>query len=134
LSNILLLSIPDLEVKYVVSMKMNYEVFENKFMILFVQVKDQKEYEFDPASIVMDICKIYVHLHESDSFCLAVSQDGRSYSPHLFTFAQDVLGKLYAFVSLRLLNVLIWLALQLSVQDVPDMNLSLRFFLQLLVQ
>jgi hypothetical protein len=60
---------------------------------LFLQVKDQKDYEFDPARIVMDICKIYVHLHESNAFCLAVSQDGRSYSPHLFTYAQDVLGK-----------------------------------------
>ncbi|KAJ9594013.1 hypothetical protein L9F63_014573, partial [Diploptera punctata] len=55
------------------------------------KVKDQKEYEFNPANIVMDICKIYVHLYESDSFCLAVSQDGRSYSPQLFTLAEDVL-------------------------------------------
>jgi ubiquitin conjugation factor E4 A len=58
------------------------------------KVKDQKDYEFDPARIVMDICKIYVHLHESDAFCLAVSQDGRSYCPHLFTFAQDVLARI----------------------------------------
>lgn len=58
------------------------------------KVKDQKEYEFNPAKIVMDICKIYVHLHESDSFCLAVSQDGRSYSPHLFTYAEDVLARI----------------------------------------
>jgi hypothetical protein len=65
---------------------------------LLLQVKDQKEYEFNPAKIVMDICKIYVHLHESDSFCLAVSQDGRSYSPHLFTYAEDVLGKLYEYL------------------------------------
>lgn len=95
------------------SMKMNYEIFENRFLTLFFQVKDQKDYEFDPARIVMDICKIYVHLHESDSFCLAVSQDGRSYSPHLFTFAQDVLGKLYVVVILGMLMVLGWLAFQL---------------------
>ena len=65
---------------------------------MLLQVKDQKEYEFDPARIVVDICKIYVNLHGSDSFCVAVYQDGRSYNPHLFTFAQDVLGKLHAFV------------------------------------
>ena len=64
-----------------------------KYVNFVLQVKDQKEYEFNPANIVMDICKIYVHLYESDSFCLAVSQDGRSYSPQLFTLAEDVLGK-----------------------------------------
>jgi hypothetical protein len=77
------------------SVKMNYEILEKRFLTLFLQVKGQKDYEFDPARIVMDICKIYVHLHESDAFCLAVSQDGRSYCPHLFTSAQDVLGKTY---------------------------------------
>lgn len=56
------------------------------------KVKDQREYEFDPANTVLNICKIYVHLYESDSFCLAISQDGRSYSPQLFTLAEDVLG------------------------------------------
>lgn len=54
-------------------------------------MKDAKEYHFEPAETVLDICKIYVNLQESDSFCLAVSQDGRSYSPNLFTLAEDVL-------------------------------------------
>lgn len=58
------------------------------------KVKDQKEYEFNPAGIVMDICKIYVHLHKCDAFCLAVSQDGRSYSPKLFSLAEDVLARI----------------------------------------
>lgn len=58
------------------------------------KVKDQKEYHFDPADTVMNICKIYVNLKESDSFCLAVSQDGRSYSPQLFTLAEDVLVRI----------------------------------------
>lgn len=40
---------------------------------------------------VLNICKIYVNLKESDSFCLAISQDGRSYSPQLFKYAEDVL-------------------------------------------
>lgn len=56
-------------------------------------MKDQKEYKFDPAAIVMNICKIYIHLSESDEFCAAVSRDGRSYSPRLFQQAHDVLGK-----------------------------------------
>ncbi|XP_067010286.2 ubiquitin conjugation factor E4 A [Anabrus simplex] len=58
------------------------------------KVKDQKEYEFNPAGIVMDICKIYVHLYKSDAFCLAVSQDGRSYNPKLFSLAEDVLARI----------------------------------------
>ncbi|XP_057672710.1 ubiquitin conjugation factor E4 A [Diorhabda carinulata] len=55
------------------------------------KVKDAKEYHFDPADTVLEICKIYVNLKESDNFCLAVSQDGRSYSPNLFSLAEDVL-------------------------------------------
>lgn len=55
------------------------------------KVKDQKEYNFDPAATVLDICKIYVNLKDSNAFCLAVSQDGRSYSPQLFVLAEDVL-------------------------------------------
>ncbi|XP_075220925.1 ubiquitination factor E4A [Lycorma delicatula] len=58
------------------------------------KVKDQKEYKFDPASIVLNICKIYVHLCESDEFCSAVSRDGRSYSPQLFQQAEDVLARI----------------------------------------
>ncbi|KAF5280710.1 hypothetical protein FQR65_LT15000 [Abscondita terminalis] len=58
------------------------------------KVKDAKEYNFDPAATVLDICKIYVNLKESDSFCLAISQDGRSYSPQLFTLAEDVLVRI----------------------------------------
>jgi hypothetical protein len=94
---ILYFTASDFGMKYVVSLKVSYAVGEGIFCLL-LQVKDQKEFEFNPANIVMDICKIYVHLHESDSFCLAVSQDGRSYSPHLFTYAEDVLGKLCEYL------------------------------------
>ncbi|CAG9864352.1 unnamed protein product [Phyllotreta striolata] len=55
------------------------------------KVKDAKDYHFEPAVTVLEICKIYVNLKSSASFCLAVSQDGRSYSPGLFTLAEDVL-------------------------------------------
>ncbi|KAF7283738.1 hypothetical protein GWI33_022990 [Rhynchophorus ferrugineus] len=55
------------------------------------KVKDSKEYSFDPAGTVLDICKIYVNLKDSDAFCLAISQDGRSYSPNLFSLTEDVL-------------------------------------------
>ena len=57
-----------------------------------LKVKDKKEYEFDPAKLVLSICEIYINLSQSESFTLAVSQDGRSYSPKLFKLAQDVLG------------------------------------------
>ena len=56
------------------------------------KVKDKEEYKFKPDVFVMDICKIYVHLYHSDEFCLAVSQDGRSYNKDLFCQAEDVLG------------------------------------------
>lgn len=58
------------------------------------KVKDKKEFEFDPAHTVMDICRIYVNLSESDEFCLAVSQDGRSYSDELFDYAEQVLARI----------------------------------------
>ncbi|KAL4715892.1 hypothetical protein ACJJTC_013192 [Scirpophaga incertulas] len=58
------------------------------------KVKDMKEFEFDPASTVRDICRMYVELGSSERFCAAVSDDGRSYSPQLFTLAEAVLGSL----------------------------------------
>lgn len=58
------------------------------------KVKDQNEYKFDPAGIVLNICKIYVNLSESEAFCAAVSRDGRSYSPQLFSLAVDVLARI----------------------------------------
>lgn len=58
------------------------------------KVKDQKEFEFDPANTVLNICKIYINLYDNNSFCLAISQDGRSYSPQLFPLAEGVLVKI----------------------------------------
>ncbi|XP_045464732.1 ubiquitin conjugation factor E4 A [Harmonia axyridis] len=55
------------------------------------KVKNPKEFSFEPAETVLKICKIYINLKQSDAFCLAISQDGRSYSPQLFSYAEDVL-------------------------------------------
>ncbi len=44
--------------------------------------------------MVSCICQIYCHLSAVDVFCTAVSQDGRSYSPQLFTLAEDVLSRI----------------------------------------
>ncbi|CAG9770952.1 unnamed protein product [Ceutorhynchus assimilis] len=55
------------------------------------KAKNLDEYAFDPKGTVLEIIKIYVNLKEHDGFCLAVSQDGRSYSPTLFNLAEDVL-------------------------------------------
>uniref|UniRef100_A0A1I8PL71 Ubiquitin conjugation factor E4 A n=1 Tax=Stomoxys calcitrans TaxID=35570 RepID=A0A1I8PL71_STOCA len=55
------------------------------------KVKDKKEFEFDPATTVLEICHIYINLSSSDIFCLAVSQDGRSYSSQLFEYAENIL-------------------------------------------
>ena len=49
-----------------------------------LKVYDQKEYAFNPASLVLNTCEIYINLGEVESFAIAVSQDGRSYSPELF--------------------------------------------------
>ncbi|CAB3221992.1 unnamed protein product [Arctia plantaginis] len=58
------------------------------------KVKDMKEYEFNPATTVLDICRMYVELGSNERFCAAVSDDGRSYSPQLFTLAEAVLVRI----------------------------------------
>ncbi|XP_063973591.1 ubiquitin conjugation factor E4 A [Diachasmimorpha longicaudata] len=60
------------------------------------KVKDQKEYEFNPANLVLNICEIYINLGENANFTLAVSQDGRSYRPDLFELADNVLVRIGA--------------------------------------
>eukprot|EP00099_Drosophila_melanogaster_P018059 NP_609060.1 uncharacterized protein Dmel_CG11070 [Drosophila melanogaster] len=55
------------------------------------KVKDKKEFEFDPAQTVIEISHIYINLSSDESFCLAVSQDGRSYSEQLFSYAENIL-------------------------------------------
>lgn len=57
-------------------------------------MKDKKEFEFDPAHTVREISHIYINLQDSKEFCLAVSNDGRSYSPELFVFAEQVLVRI----------------------------------------
>ncbi|XP_046484062.1 ubiquitin conjugation factor E4 A [Neodiprion pinetum] len=59
-----------------------------------LKVKDQKEYDFKPANLVLNICKIYINLSHNEAFTLAVSQDGRSYSPELFKLAENVLVRI----------------------------------------
>ncbi|XP_043248079.1 ubiquitin conjugation factor E4 A isoform X1 [Colletes gigas] len=59
-----------------------------------LKVNDQKEYAFNPANLVLNICEIYINLSHSESFTLAVSQDGRSYSPELFKLADNVLVRI----------------------------------------
>lgn len=59
-----------------------------------LKVNDQKEYGFNPAKLVLNICEIYINLSKNESFILAVSQDGRSYSTELFTLAENVLVRI----------------------------------------
>ncbi|XP_017885248.1 ubiquitin conjugation factor E4 A [Ceratina calcarata] len=59
-----------------------------------LKVNDQKEYAFNPANLVLNICEIYINLSQSKSFVRAVSQDGRSYSPELFKLADNVLVRI----------------------------------------
>ncbi|CAL1687598.1 unnamed protein product [Lasius platythorax] len=59
-----------------------------------LKVNDQKEYAFNPANLVLNICEIYINLSKNENFTLAVSQDGRSYSPELFKLADNVLVRI----------------------------------------
>lgn len=73
-------------------------LFHNHSELIFIvsefQVKDKNEFKFDPAKTVLEICRIYINLEKCDGFCLSVSQDGRSYSPKLFEYTEQVLGAL----------------------------------------
>ena len=60
-----------------------------------LKVKDFEEYDFKPRETVSIICQLYLNLGDSDKFCLAVSRDGRSYSPDLFLQAEKVLIKIH---------------------------------------
>nr|XP_006814992.1 PREDICTED: ubiquitin conjugation factor E4 A-like [Saccoglossus kowalevskii] len=62
-----------------------------------LKVKDFSELDFKPQVLVSDICQIYINLGNSDSFCAAVSGDGRSYSDNLFARAIRVLRKIGKF-------------------------------------
>jgi len=61
-----------------------------------LRVKNFEEFQFRPRELVANICRIYIHLGEDDSFCRAVSRDGRSYSHALFEQAEQVLCKIHA--------------------------------------
>ena len=50
-----------------------------------------EEFSFKPAEVVKQICTIYTHLAECESFLRAVSSEGRSYSHDLFVQAGSVL-------------------------------------------
>ncbi|XP_071516442.1 ubiquitin conjugation factor E4 A-like [Panulirus ornatus] len=50
--------------------------------------------QFRPGEIVSDICSVYTNLYSNEAFCLAVSADGRSYIPELFSQAIDVLYRI----------------------------------------
>lgn len=57
-------------------------------------VKDKNEIEFKPHQMVSDITQIYLNLGDNESFCMAVSADGRSYSSELFVKTNSVLQKI----------------------------------------
>lgn len=61
------------------------------------KVQKRESYDFDPANTVREICQIYLNLKDCDKFCLAVTQDGRSYSPELFKYVETTLGESQCF-------------------------------------
>ena len=58
-------------------------------------MKEKEEFDFKPREVVSHISEIYVNLGDNESFCIAVSQDGRSYSQQLFGQAVEVLQKIH---------------------------------------
>ena len=58
-------------------------------------MKNFEEFQFRPRQLVANICRIYINLYGDDSFCSAVSRDGRSYSVGLFQQAEMVLCKIH---------------------------------------
>lgn len=97
------------------------ELCDLQYIIIYRQVKDQlKEYMFDPASIVLNICRIYIQLSDNEEFCAAVSRDGRSYSPHLFSQAEDVLSEWLDVLFLSCLPFLVIFYLPTTVLQLLD--------------
>lgn len=100
------------------------------------KVKDMNDFDFKPAHIVRDICKIYTHLAirtnpRSDAFCSAVADDARSYSAELLPAAARVLFKTQTtenelYVNIEKLAVKIHRVgkenaeMEINVDDVPD--------------
>jgi len=57
------------------------------------KVSNLDKYSFKPGEVVSQITQIYLNLEESQTFIKAVSSDGRSYSPSLFSMTETVLVK-----------------------------------------
>ena len=57
------------------------------------KVSNLDKYSFKPGEVVQKIAQIYINLRESQTFIRAISSDGRSYSPELFSWAESVLLK-----------------------------------------
>ena len=57
------------------------------------KVSNLDKYSFKPGSVVEKIAQIYINLNDSERFIKAISSDGRSYSPDLFAWAEEVLLK-----------------------------------------
>lgn len=47
-------------------------------------MKDKIEIDLDSSQCILEICRIYIKLEQSDEFCSAVSKKEHFYSPELF--------------------------------------------------
>ena len=57
------------------------------------KVSNLDKYSFKPGEVVSRISQIYINLESSETFVKAISADGRSYCPELFSWAENVLLK-----------------------------------------
>ena len=57
------------------------------------KVSNLDKYSFKPGEVVQKISKIYINLRDSKTFIKAISAEQRSYSPELFSWAENVLLK-----------------------------------------
>lgn len=58
-----------------------------------LKVEDSQQYGFAPAILLSDIMSVYLNLKDKPSFHLAVARDGRSYKPHAFANAVQIMNK-----------------------------------------
>lgn len=91
------------------------------------QVKDFAKVSFDARALLENIVQIYLNLAAHDSFCQAVCQDERSYSPELFQQTQQTLRYVWlCSVWLRYDVVLLVMVSELSWLHHPSHNVYIH--------
>jgi ubiquitin conjugation factor E4 B len=84
-----------------------------------LRVDNLQEYGFNPRVLLSEIVDVYLNLADKDNFIFAVARDGRSYKPHNFEKAAEILWK-YRLKSPEDLHK--WVELQKRVKVAKEMD------------